>query len=98
MRERLFAILVGSAVITTFTASVYVRAVGLPEQSPPAAPSLVAAQSQANAPSPEPGSPAAAQRALLNRYCVTCHNQRLKTAGLTLDTIDVANVGANPVV
>ena len=46
----------------------------------------------------EPGSPAAAQRALLNRYCVTCHNQRLKTAGLTLDDIDVANVGDNPVV
>ncbi len=32
------------------------------------------------------------QRALLNRYCVTCHNERTKTAGLTLDTLDVANV------
>ena len=32
-------------------------------------------------------------RALLDRYCVTCHNARLKTAGLTLDDIDVANVG-----
>ena len=98
MRERLFAILVGSAAIA-FTASVYVRAVGLPGGSPPAATSsLVAAQSQAEASSQEPGSPAAAQRALLNRYCVTCHNQRLKTAGLTLDDIDVANVGDNPVV
>jgi mono/diheme cytochrome c family protein len=29
------------------------------------------------------------QRALLNRYCVTCHNERLRTAGLTLDTADV---------
>ena len=28
-------------------------------------------------------------RALLDRYCVTCHNQRLKTANLTLDTVDV---------
>jgi cytochrome c551/c552 len=32
-------------------------------------------------------------RALLDRYCVTCHNARLKTAGLTLDDIDVGNVG-----
>ena len=28
-------------------------------------------------------------RALLDRYCVTCHNGRLKTAGLELDSIDV---------
>ena len=35
----------------------------------------------------------APDRALLDRYCVTCHNARLKTAGLTLDDIDVANVG-----
>jgi mono/diheme cytochrome c family protein len=28
-------------------------------------------------------------RALLDRYCVTCHNERLRTAGLTLDTADV---------
>ena len=40
--------------------------------------------------SPSPGS----QRALVDRYCVTCHNQRLKTGGLALDTVDLANVGA----
>ena len=34
-------------------------------------------------------------RALLDRYCVTCHNTRLKTAGLTLDTIDLTQVSAN---
>ena len=33
------------------------------------------------------------ERALLDKYCVTCHNQRLKTGGLTLDDVDVANVG-----
>ena len=27
-------------------------------------------------------------RALVNRYCVTCHNERLKTAGLLLDKMD----------
>ena len=29
--------------------------------------------------------PGAWQRALLDRYCVACHNERLRTAGLTLD-------------
>src|SRR5688572_20779986 len=33
------------------------------------------------------------QRAFLDKYCVTCHNQRLKTAGLVLDQLDLANVG-----
>jgi hypothetical protein len=35
----------------------------------------------------------AAQRALINRYCVTCHNERLQTAGLTLDRFDLGEVG-----
>ena len=32
-------------------------------------------------------------RQVIDRYCVTCHNQRLATAGLTLDEADVANPG-----
>ena len=36
------------------------------------------------------------QRLLLDRYCVTCHNERLKTAGLTLDVLDVDDVAAHP--
>lgn len=32
-------------------------------------------------------------RALLNSYCVSCHNERLKIAGLLLDHIDVSDVG-----
>jgi len=36
------------------------------------------------------------QRALLNQYCVTCHNERLLTAGLALDSADVAKAGAEP--
>jgi len=31
--------------------------------------------------------------ALLNQYCITCHNQRLKTAGLLLDSMDLDHVG-----
>ncbi len=33
-----------------------------------------------------------APRALLDTYCVTCHNQRTKTAGLTFDTMDLATL------
>ena len=39
---------------------------------------------------------ASARRALLDQYCVTCHNERLRTADLTLDTLDVDNVGRAP--
>jgi cytochrome c551/c552 len=37
--------------------------------------------------------PGASARALLDRYCVGCHNARAKTGGLALDTIDVNNFG-----
>src|SRR6516225_6864889 len=33
--------------------------------------------------------PATPYRALLDQYCVACHNERAKTAGLTLDRMDV---------
>jgi hypothetical protein len=33
-------------------------------------------------------------RDVLDKYCVSCHNQRLKTGGLTLDTMDLGNVPA----
>jgi mono/diheme cytochrome c family protein len=39
---------------------------------------------------------AAAERALLDQYCVTCHNQKLKTGGLELDKLDTAHVAAHP--
>jgi hypothetical protein len=35
------------------------------------------------------------QGALLRQYCVTCHNERLKTGGLTLESMDLATVSAN---
>jgi cytochrome c551/c552 len=31
-------------------------------------------------------------QAIVKQYCVTCHNQRLKTAGLELDALDAGNV------
>ena len=34
----------------------------------------------------------AAQRAVLDRYCVVCHNAKLKTANLELDKLDLAHL------
>src|SRR5438876_9083847 len=31
-------------------------------------------------------------RDVINTYCVTCHNGRLKTAGLELDSLDLSDV------
>jgi mono/diheme cytochrome c family protein len=66
----------------------------------------VAAAGQANTPSrPAPvpvvatGAPvadAASTRALLDRYCVTCHNARLKTGDLALDGHNLARVADSP--
>src|SRR5277367_570267 len=39
-----------------------------------------------------------AHRALLDHYCVTCHNQKAKTANLTFDTMDLAHVGQDAAV
>ena len=37
--------------------------------------------------------PASKYRAVLDKYCVTCHNGRLQTAGLELDTVGLSNLG-----
>src|SRR5262245_52032960 len=55
--------------------------------------SLEAVQSTAPAPAALPRasiepSATSQNRALLNKYCVTCHNDRLKTGGLSLDGRD----------
>src|SRR6185436_11544934 len=42
--------------------------------------------------------PASQSQTLLTQYCVTCHNEKAKTGGLALDSMDIANVGKDPVV
>src|SRR6058998_1172999 len=34
-------------------------------------------------------------RAVLDQYCVTCHNEKLRTAGLALDKLDVMHPSSN---
>src|SRR5712691_11380043 len=58
----------------------YIQVIGLHGASPQASADSAAVSSQ---------------RALLNKYCVTCHNERLRTAGLTLDKANLEDVGGN---
>ena len=61
----------------------------------PAAPATAAPARPAGVARPAAAAPAAAsevasRRALLDQYCVTCHNARLKTANLLLDQLDLS--------
>ena len=61
---------------------------GPPVQSPPnAVPRPTSVQRSA--------APVSPQREAITRYCVACHSDRLNTAGLALNIIDVDNVGGN---
>ena len=69
----------------------------------PTAAAQAAAQPAAAQPATPPAPSAASpQRALVDRYCVGCHNQRGKTAGqeparkITLDDADIAHVSDHP--
>jgi cytochrome c5 len=66
------------------------RPAGTPAVAP-AAPQRPAAATPA-APSPD----VAKQRAVLDQYCVVCHNQKLKTANLLLDQLDLARFAEHP--
>ena len=49
-------------------------------------------QSASTAAQPAAPSP----RALVDQYCVTCHNERLKTGGLSLDQVDIEHPSMAP--
>src|SRR4051794_18527982 len=56
-------------------------------------PSASAAAVRQRSTSPVPSSAATPSADLVKRYCITCHNERLKTGGLTLDGVDVQQPG-----
>jgi mono/diheme cytochrome c family protein len=43
-------------------------------------------------PPTQDNSPASTYRAVLDRYCITCHNEQVLTAGLAFEKLDVSNV------
>src|SRR6516165_9237541 len=56
---------------------------------------LVGVQAQTPA-APAAQSSLTNQRQFLDRYCATCHNDRLKTGGMSLEHVDVARPDAQP--
>ena len=66
-------------------------------QSNTGSPPVSRPQATPQAPAPNAKSTTAApdttaQRALLDQYCVTCHNARAKTANLLLDELDLGHL------
>src|SRR6186713_1700163 len=60
---------------------------------------LVAALATAPNASPRPGAapePAADAASVLNQYCATCHSDKLKTAGFSIEGLSPAKVRDNP--
>jgi hypothetical protein len=100
-----FAWLAGAGVVALVISA---RAgAGLEAQTPATAPPATAATQPAPSPlasarqaATQAATPAAAPApsphgALVRRYCVTCHNQRLKTGGLALDGLDLEHPAAH---
>ena len=76
-----FLLIAATSVLALLATSTHLSATSSP-QSPPSAPTSPAQPfAAAAAPSED--------RALLNRYCVTCHNEKAKVGGLALATVDV---------
>ena len=71
--------------VTTFLVGVFILA--LP--AGPAASPRPSTSAQAPTPAPAAG-------ALLETYCVSCHNARVRTAGLALDNLDAVFAGREP--
>src|SRR5688572_9135675 len=77
--------------------AVLAGAAGHPLASSPVAQAQVPAPAprQPAAVAPKPAvSPAPDHAALLKQYCITCHNERLKTAGLALDGVSLTDIPA----
>src|SRR6266567_4379782 len=65
-----------------------------------AVPQAGSVRSRVQAPATSRTEPVVAQidRALVDKYCLTCHNEKLKTAGLMLDRVDFTQVPAEAAV
>ena len=89
MTNRMFPRLLVGAV----SALLVVAAVSA-QQAAPAAPAIRPAGIAA-ATSASQGATAAQQRAVIDKYCVGCHNTRVKSGGLALDELDLSQLAAH---
>ena len=91
-------VLLGAAFVSGRPSAALGPGPGLAERQSKPAPATQA-QSRPQ-PTPSPAGPRTAadvstQRGLVDQYCVTCHNTRLKTGGLSLEDLDLAQLGAH---
>ena len=96
MSKTLAACVVGVGIVAAGLGPLDVHAG--PQGAPPAGELLPApaVSPQTQTPVSSEASSGESVRPVLNRYCVGCHNERLRTAGLALDTMDAARVGDHP--
>jgi mono/diheme cytochrome c family protein len=82
------------ALCLAFVAATWASVAG--QSAPVQNPEPRAANPEPRTPNPDLGFLAGpSQKALIDQYCVTCHNERLKTGELALDTLQKARVEAN---
>ena len=93
MSKTLAACVVGVGIVAAGLGPLDVHAG--PQGAPPAGELLPApaVSPQTQTPVSSGASSGESVRPVLNRYCVGCHNERLRTAGLALDEMDPARVG-----
>ena len=82
-------VIVVAAVGATFLAGATLEA----SSSRPGSVAKATSPAQAQAPAPATETASVTPRAVLDRYCITCHNDRLRTGGLSLDgaSVDAAD-------
>ncbi|HEX4771745.1 MAG TPA: DUF1592 domain-containing protein [Bryobacteraceae bacterium] len=79
-----------------FVAGLTLLSVSLALGQPPATATVSGAAAASAAATPSASAiptDSASARKVLNQYCVFCHNQKMKTAGVMFDTLDTAKIG-----
>src|SRR5690348_4597057 len=95
MKSRRSTVLWIPFILCTFTASAANAAQAAPRAGVPTGRTVLTPVAS-HAPAASDPASAGKQRALLDQYCVSCHNDRTKTANLSLQNLDLTRVGDNP--
>jgi mono/diheme cytochrome c family protein len=94
MSARLLTLVAGLAVAALAYETLTAQGTGR-ETPAAAAPTVGRAAAPAAAPAAQAPGTATAQATVLTQYCVGCHNNRARTAGLSLEGVDPANPAAH---
>jgi mono/diheme cytochrome c family protein len=92
MKRRLTFLIV--AMFAIFVVGYGVRS-NAQQPTAPASPAAVVSQTATPQPAAEPASPAVTSKAVVTKYCYTCHNDKLKSGGLALTALDISAPAKN---